>query len=193
MGVARRQRRQRKARGVGQSHAAGPGGERNRKIRDGGAPDRSQRGSPAWRSLAPSITAAVALAGASLVVVDPAASAPHENTTSSAYVGLAADSSVLNIPINLVQDVINIPYNEVQVINYLGDNLLFTGTWNVSSSTSIWGIDPGDIGRFGLVGLFIPFPAFSDTVAAQLAGLAECFLPVNPGWRRRKCRERPLL
>ncbi len=131
--------------------------------------------------MAPSITAAVALAGAGVVAVDPAGSALPEGTTTSADVRLAADSSVLNIPINLVQDIVNIPYNEVQTINYLGDNLLFTGTWNVSSSTSVWGTDPGDMGRYGVVGLFIPFPAFSDAAAAQLLGVTEVLLPVNPG------------
>ncbi len=157
------------------------GAGRHRKRRDKRRPDRSQRGRPALRSVAPSITAAVALAGASVVAVDPAASALPKHATTSADVRLAADSSVLNIPINLVQDIVNIPYNEVQTINYLGDNLLFTGTWNIASSTSVWGTDPGDMGRYGVVGLFIPFPAFSDAAAAQLLGVAEVLLPVNPG------------
>jgi hypothetical protein len=100
----------------------------------------------------------------------------------SADVRLAADSSVLNIPINLLQDIVNIPYNEVQTLDYLGDNLLFTGTWNIASSTSVWGTDPADIGRYyGLANLFVPFPAFSNAVGEQTSGLATVLLPIHPG------------
>ena len=52
----------------------------------------------------------------------------------------------------------------------------------VSSSTSIWGTDPADIGRYyGLANLFIPFPAFSNAMGAQIAGLAEVLFPINSG------------
>jgi hypothetical protein len=131
------------------------------------------------RSMVPSITAVAALAGASVIAIDPVASASPESATTSAEVRLAADSSVLFIPVNLVQDVVNIPYNEVQTINLLGDNLLFQGS---STATHAWGTDVSDIGRYYVfANTFIPLPAFSNALGAQLAGLSEVLLPMNSG------------
>ena len=127
----------------------------------------------------------MALAGASLIAVTPVVPPPLENHLTSAEVRLAA-SSVLNIPINVIQDVINTPYNEVQGINALGQSLLFTGTWLVAGSTNIWGTDPADTGHYGLVDLF-PFPAFSNSVAAQVSGLAAVLLPINSGCNNVDC------
>src|SRR5262245_36950550 len=116
MGAAHRRGGHRKARVAEQPHANGHDRGHHRKLRDGRQPDRSRRGRAALRSVAPSITAVAALAGAGVIAVDPVASAPHEIATTSAEVRLAAEPSVLFIPINLVQDIINIPYNEVQTL-----------------------------------------------------------------------------
>jgi hypothetical protein len=180
MGAAHRRGRHRKARVAEQPHAIGHDRGRRRRLRDGRKADRSQRGRPVLRSVAPSITAAVALAGASVIAVDPGASASPEIATTSAEVRLAADSSVLFIPINLAQDIINIPYNEVQSIGLLGDTLLFQRDDTVA--TNAWGTDPADIGKYYWVAnTFIPLPAFSNALGAQLAGLAEVLLPMNSG------------
>ena len=72
----------------------------------------------------------VALLAASVIAVTPVAPPPPlEIHVANPAVRLAADASVFNIPINLIQDFINIPYNEVQAINTLGESLLFGGTW----------------------------------------------------------------
>ena len=93
----------------------------------------------------------------------------------------------MNIPINLIQDIINIPYNAVQGINTLGQSLLFTGTWLLASSTNVWGTDPADPGHYyGLADLF-PFPAFSNSLAAQITGLAAVLLPINSGCNNVDC------
>ena len=98
-----------------------------------------------------------------------------------------AASSVMNIPINLIQDIINIPYNQVQGINLLGQSLLFSGTWLLASSTNVWGTDPGDPGHYYGLANLIPFPAFSNSLAAQITGLAAALLPINSGCNNVDC------
>src|ERR1700728_5000804 len=70
-----------------------------------------------------------------------------------------------DVPINLFDDVVNIPYNEIQGIDVFGDSLLFSGDWWVPSATNIWGTDPGDLGHYmGLIDMALPF-------APQISGL----------------------
>jgi hypothetical protein len=70
-----------------------------------------------------------------------------------------------DVPINLFDDVVNIPFNEVQGIDVFSDSLLFSGDWWVPSATNIWGTDPGDLGHYmGLLDMALPF-------APQISGL----------------------
>ncbi len=74
------------------------------------------------------------------------------------------DVSVDNIPVNLFDDILNIPYNET-VGGGLADvanSFLFTGTWWVPSSTNLWGVDPGDPTHIALIDGFLPFTAFTE-------------------------------
>jgi hypothetical protein len=72
---------------------------------------------------------------------------------------------VTAVPINLFDDVVNIPYNEIQGIDVFGNSLLFSGDWWVPSATNIWGTDPGDLGHYmGLLDMALPF-------APQISGL----------------------
>jgi hypothetical protein len=72
---------------------------------------------------------------------------------------------VTDVPINLFDDVVNIPYNEVAGIDVLGNSLLFSGDWWVPSATNIWGTDPGDLGHYmGILDTLLPF-------APQISGL----------------------
>ena len=87
------------------------------------------------RSVAPSIAAVAVLAGAPCWPSIRLRQLPHDLAPRSAEVRLGRGSSVLFIPINLVQDLINIPYNEVQAINLLGDNLLFQNSASSPSGT----------------------------------------------------------
>ena len=69
------------------------------------------------------------------------------------------------VPINLFDDVVNIPANEIQGIDVLGNSLLFSGDWWVPSATNIWGTDPGDLGHYmGILDVLLPF-------APQISGL----------------------
>jgi hypothetical protein len=72
---------------------------------------------------------------------------------------------VTDVPINLFDDVVNIPYNELAGIDVFGNSLLFSGDWWVPSATNIWGTDPGDIGHYmGILDTLFPF-------APQITGL----------------------
>jgi hypothetical protein len=72
---------------------------------------------------------------------------------------------VTDVPINLFDDIANIPFNEVQGIDVFGNSLLFSGDWWVPSATNIWGTDPGDLGHYmGLLDMALPF-------APQISGL----------------------
>ena len=75
---------------------------------------------------------------------------------------LVDSDSILNVPFNLFQDIVNIPYSELGdngAVNDLGTALLFSGTWLTASATNIWGEDPGDRSHFAaLTDMFLPFP-----------------------------------
>jgi hypothetical protein len=71
-------------------------------------------------------------------------------------------SGVDAIPFNLLQDIVDIPNNEVEAINQFGVSLMDGGTWWVADATNLWGEDPGDPSRFmSLVDMVIPFTAIS--------------------------------
>jgi hypothetical protein len=108
------------------------------------------------------------VAAASAVAIAPVAPvAPWAPglTAAERAVQLAAEASILNIPFNLFQDLVNIPYNEVQATNILSNSFFFTGNWFTPSATNIWGEDPGDPGHFmAVMDYLFPF-------APQVSGL----------------------
>jgi hypothetical protein len=74
------------------------------------------------------------------------------------------DVSVDNIPVNLFDDILNIPYNETVGggLANVADSFLFTGTWWVPSPANLWGVDPGDPTHIALIDNFLPFTAFTE-------------------------------
>jgi hypothetical protein len=111
-------------------------------------------------------TAGAALVGASLLTAAPAPAAalptPTALRVASADVRLAAAANMLNVPVNLLIDLINAPYNELQAVDFAAKSLFFSGPWMVVSATNIWGVDPGDPSHFqATVNLALPFPALS--------------------------------
>ena len=132
--------------------------------------DRLPSGVTAIRSARPSVTAAVAVVGASVIAFTPSAPPPDIHTASPAVRLTADSSSIANIPINLIYAVANVPYNEVQALDELARSLFFTGNWFVGSSTNIWGNDPADPTHWKAVtDLLVPFPALSGPAGDQLA------------------------
>jgi hypothetical protein len=141
--------------------------------------------------------AAAALTAASVIVVTPtffrAAVQPTVSTDT-----LLVDSSIFNIPFNLFQDIVNIPYNEVQALDTLANSFFFTGNWFVVSATNLWGVDPGDPSHFmSVADLLLPFPELSGLGAPatdfdaglgqQLWGLVAAELPVNAACDAASC------
>ena len=114
------------------------------------------------------IAAGVALVGASVITgasvlpPPPPTPLPSELPVASTEVRLAAASSVLNIPANLLIDLINIPHNEIQAMDYSARAFLFSGPWLVVGPTNVWGVDPGDPPKFmSVINMLVPFPALS--------------------------------
>ncbi|WP_343572154.1 hypothetical protein [Mycobacterium sp.] len=112
--------------------------------------------------------------------------------------------SVLNVPVNLFDDLANIPYNEVQGLNVLSDSLLFSGNIFVPNATNLFGTDPGDIGHYmGIIDTAIPFSSISGLdqpeidptadaagtagLGQQLALLAAAELPISASCDAETC------
>lgn len=107
-----------------------------------------------------------ALAAAGLVAaaaITPASPLPSLISVTERQLRLVADeASLLNVPLNFFQALVNIPSNELGAMTLLGNSLLFSGDWWAPNATNIWGEDPGDPGHFmAVVDSLIPFPAIS--------------------------------
>lgn len=117
----------------------------------------------------------------------------------SAAVEMTADgASLLNVPLNLFQDIVNVPANQIQALEVMAQSLLFTGPWFMGSPTNIWGQDPGDPGHFqSLIDLWVPFPALSGAdhtgdysypgLGQQIAMLAAAEIPSNTACASLEC------
>jgi len=134
----------------------------------------------------PYALAAAALAATSAVIAIPLAPRPVQLPVRSIETRLVDADSVLNIPVNLFDDIVNIPYNEVQALDTLADSLLDTGNWWVPSSTNIWDWGPWDSTHIAAVlSVLLPFPSldqglggldyqFDGLLAAELPESASC-------------------
>jgi hypothetical protein len=139
----------------------------------------------------PYALAAAALTAVSTVVVTPVVA--HQVPLAVRQMEtMLVDVGIDNIPVNLFDDILNIPFNEVQGggLASVADSFFFTGTWWVPSSTNLWGIDPGDSTHVALIDNFFPFTAFTEgfTNSAgvyepglnyELAGLLAAEIPVS--------------
>jgi hypothetical protein len=148
------------------------------------------------------VLAAAAVAATSAVVLTPAAPKASHIPVRSMETRLV---DYTDIPINLFDDIANIPSNEVQAIDVFGNSLLFSGDWWVPSATNIWGTDPGDLGHYmGLLGIALPFapqisgidqPEIDPTadangtagLAQQIALLAAAELPTSSSCDAQTC------
>jgi hypothetical protein len=111
----------------------------------------------------PYALAAAAVAAVSAVVVTPIMARQLPLAVRQMEAQLV-DVGIDNIPVNLFDDILNIPYNELEGggLATVANSLLFTGTWWVPSSTNLWGIDPGDPTHVASFDNFIPFSAFTE-------------------------------
>ena len=139
----------------------------------------------------PYVMAGAMLAAASLVAVTPIAQRTIHLPTRSIETQLA-DSSIINIPFNLLQDIVNIPNSEINALTYAAESLFNSGPWFVVSNTNLWGVDPGDPSHFmsvtnfllpfeGLSGINAPETDFDGGLGQQLWGLVAATLPTSSG------------
>lgn len=130
----------------------------------------------------PNVIAGAVLAAASVVAVTPNAHRLIKLPTLSIETRLV-DESLLNVPINLLYDIANIPYNEVQALDSVAGSLFFGGNWWVPSASNLWGIDAGDSTHVALVtNIFAPFPELTQGLGGlqyQIDGLLAAELPVS--------------
>lgn len=122
------------------------------------------------------VAGAVVSAVAAGVVVSPsvAPQSPGPPAITRAVALTAGGDSILNIPFNLFQAVVNIPATEVEAINDAAKSLLWTGNWFTPSATNIWGEDPGDPSHFmALIDLLIPFREISGLGSPEIDPVAD--------------------
>jgi hypothetical protein len=111
------------------------------------------------------VLASAVLATTGAIAVAPLAPRPSHLPVVSAETRLVDADSVLNVPINLLDDLVNVPDNEIQGLNVLSDALIFSGNFFVPSAVNIFGTDPGDLGHYmGILDVLLPF-------APQISGL----------------------
>ncbi len=140
----------------------------------------------------PYVMAAAALAATSAVIATPVLAHQIPLAVRSIETKLVDAGDIGNIPTNLFNDILNIPYNELEGggLATVANSFLFTGTWWVPSSTNLWGIDPGDPTHIALIDNFIPFSAFTEGFTNaqgvyepglnyEFAGLLAAELPVS--------------
>jgi hypothetical protein len=127
------------------------------------------------------VAAGSALALAGVITVAPLPPRASELQVVSLPTRLVDADSILNVPLNLFYDLINIPANELNAIQELSNALLFGGPWFVASATNMWGFDVADPPKTeALIEMLIPFQALSEPLGQQLAGVYEAELPTNP-------------
>jgi hypothetical protein len=153
----------------------------------------------------PYVLASAAMVATGAIAVTWLAQRPLQPPVRSIETRLVDADSVLNIPVNLFDDIANIPSNEIQGLDVFSDSLFFSGDWWVPNATNLWGTDPGDIGHYmGLLDIALPFapqisgldqPEIDPTadadgtagLAQQIALLAAAELPVSGSCDAQTC------
>jgi hypothetical protein len=148
----------------------------------------------------PYVLAAAALAATGAVIATPVLAHQVPLAVRSIETKLVDAGDIGNIPVNLFNDILNIPYNELEGggLATVANSFLFTGTWWVPSSTNLWGIDPGDPTHIAMIDNFIPFQAFTEGFTNangvyepglnyEFAGLLAAELPVSSSCDASSC------
>lgn len=132
----------------------------------------------------PYVMAAAALAATGAAAVAPLMLPASKPPVVSVETRLVDSGSLLNVPVNLFDDIVNIPYNEIQGLDTAANSLLDTGTWWVPSSTNIWDWGPWDSTHVAAINaLLVPFPALDNGLGGldyQFDGFLAAELPESP-------------
>ncbi|UVO12101.1 hypothetical protein NM962_19725 [Mycobacterium sp. SVM_VP21] len=125
----------------------------------------------------------IAMAASGLIGVTPLlAPAPWvaEGSITQRAANLMSGESLLNVPLNLFQQLVNIPANEFAGMQVLGNSLISSGPWFGASATNIWGEDPGDPLHFmGIIDMLFPFRTISG-IGQAAPGVGNDGLPFDP-------------
>jgi hypothetical protein len=106
--------------------------------------------------------AGAALAAVSVVALAPIAPItplPSPLSAVERAVRLTTDGeSILNVPFNLFQDILNVPANEIEAVDQSAKSLFYATNFFVPSATNIFGTDPGDLLHYNsIMGFMFPF------------------------------------
>jgi hypothetical protein len=131
----------------------------------------------------PYVLAGAVLAAAGVVAVTPVAPRSSPVPVRTNAIRLVDAGSVLNIPVNLFDDIANIPYNEVQGLDTAAGSLFFNDNIFVVGAANLFGIDPGDPTHVAAIdSLFAPFPGLTDGFGGlnyEITGLLASELPIS--------------
>jgi hypothetical protein len=141
------------------------------------------------------VKAGAALAAAGVVALAPLAPVtplPSPMSVVERAVRLVADEdSLLNIPLNLFYDFVNIPYNEVQGVDTVASSLMFGDNFFVVGAANLFGIDPGDPTHVdSILSLLLPFPELTQGfggLAFEETGLLAAELPISASCSENTC------
>jgi hypothetical protein len=132
----------------------------------------------------PNVLVGAMIAAASAIAATSLAPRPSHLPVLSIETRLVdAGDSILNIPANLFDDVVNIPANEVQGLDTAADSLFFGDNIFVVGAANLFGVDPGDPTHVAAIdSLFAPFPGLSEGFGGlnyELTGLLASELPFS--------------
>lgn len=101
---------------------------------------------------------------------------------SSAAYRLAAESSLLNVPVNLFNMVLSMPAWEIQAMERSADAMIGTGSWQVWGPTNVFGFDEWDPPKLAAaIDMLMPVKPFSAVFGNQAAWWAKANFPMNAG------------
>jgi hypothetical protein len=123
----------------------------------------------------------VAIIGAGVIAITPVAPAPPAVPAVSADVALTG-ASVANVPVNLINAVLNVPGAMVAGMERLAVALQASGSWNASSPNNVWGWDPANPEMLqGVIDMTLPFAPLSTSLGEHLNWWAAANLPMHTG------------
>jgi len=140
----------------------------------------------------PFLAAGVSLLSAGVVCAGPvegpaeriAGQSYQLTATSSALSGAVAagESSLSNVPVNLLTMFLSIPAWQIQATDRFADAMIATGSWQVWGPTNVFGFDEQDPPKLkAVIDMMMPIKPFSSVLGDQASWWAKANLPMNAG------------
>lgn len=129
----------------------------------------------------PLVSAGLALASVGVIATAPQG-APQTRVAGVPVSLTAASGSLANVPMNIVNAILNAPAAELAGVKRLSAALYSSQNWFIYSPVNVLGADPSNPEMVkGLVDMLIPFPALSHSVGDQLNWWFVANFPMNAG------------